>query len=474
MSWNNWTWTCESDDWLHYEKCSAPIYYCWDWYLDRPNTFWADEECDFWDPSNFPSWCWKPWTEQACKIKDYSEMIKDTWIKFEPNNIQVIWHWMNVWDKMWQPKIINNSSSDLFIPKKLCVKKIKLIWPDNSLNKIPWSWNECSSWNIWLLKRGSSFSFPRPDYKWVILNKPWGTYSTYVLNTSIEWHHNNHLSTPWLSRYQSTINHWSVDHRVRVAKPSVLTVWWWASKLSNTNSNFSDLNIISDNYWYILQPPLNKNFILTSLWINPLSSFSKKVDNNKASYSWFVDEGNRDINNFWWDLVSMLASLDLNIGDASELETNFETFRWHSNVFEYKWNVTINNPITITWNKTFIIEDWDFNINWNINSSDSILFVVRNWDVVINNNVDKIDAVIINIWWEIKWSSWYTTNRLVVNWALYWDVSDLLWSRTYIADRWAYIDVWTNINFTSKIFSSPPPLLSRFIWEYMEVEKIAR
>jgi hypothetical protein len=52
---------------------------------------------------------------------------------------------------------------------------------------------------------------------------------------------------------------------------------------------------------------------------------------------------------------------------------------------------------------------------------------------------------------------------LVINGALYGNVDDLLANRTYIKDRGEYIDVGTNINFTSKVFSSPPPLLSKFL-----------
>lgn len=444
-SWNNWVWSCSWISWWGDSSCSAPTYYCGDWYLNRPNTDWVNEQCDFWSNP------WSSWCSSSCQITDFGGFVWDPGIVFSPNWNEIIWHNQQLSNRFTNPSIRNNTLSNLYIPRKLCLQKTDVN------NVLVWDVNKCSTWNIWWLNIWNAFSFTRPIYTWNIIWKPISFWQA-ILNTSLEWFH-------WVT--------WSANYNVRVAKPSITTFWWWASRI-NPWYNLSDINVLATDFWWLINPSFNNNFILTSLWDSPLSSFTKKVDNTQSSFSWSINEWQRDISNFWWNLVSVSHSFWLNINSLSDIVNQFSNFRWHLNVFEYSWDVNINSNINITWNKTFIIEDWDLNINWDITSNDWLLFVVRNWDVVINNNVSKIEAVIINIWWEIKWSWISTQNRLVVNWALYWNVSNLLQERTYIADRWAYIDVWTNINFTSRIFSNPAPLLSRFMWEYMEVEKIAR
>jgi hypothetical protein len=50
---------------------------------------------------------------------------------------------------------------------------------------------------------------------------------------------------------------------------------------------------------------------------------------------------------------------------------------------------------------------------------------------------------------------------------LYGNIDSLLENRTYIKDREQYVDVGTNVNFSSKVFTSPPPLLSKFLAEFV-------
>jgi hypothetical protein len=248
---------------------------------------------------------------------------------------------------------------------------------------------------------------------------------------------------------------------VRVARPSVVTVWGWASLLNWTI--YSDLNNLSSWWFVLLKPEVNKNLILTSLWVNPLSSYVKSTsDTNIVETS--KQEWNKDIEN--------ISSFSLNNWTTTAI-TNLPTekYNWLDDVFIHKWNVSLSSIKISSWNKTYIIEDWDLTINWNISSSWSILFVVKNWNIYIKNEVTNIDWIIINIWWKIKWDSIYTLNRLVINWAIYGQLDDLLSKRTYIKDRGEYIDVWTVVNFTSKIFTQPPPLLSKFLWEYTDLQK---
>jgi hypothetical protein len=343
--------------------------------------------------------------------------------------------------------IQNNSTSDIYIDKRLCVYKN---WFE--YNTMSWT-NVCSSTDIGFLRsdwwRRNLFI---SDNRFVtdISNMPSNVrYVDWEIITTLKWLQNT-----------SSFLRWVLD--VRVARPTVNTIGWWASLLNWTN--FSDVNVLSQ-WWWVLNPELNKNLILTSLWVNPLSSYTKTITDSK-----FINKSKTDwVNDLSWFNEKFWS------WDSSTINTlPTQKFNWFENVFSHVWNVNLLSK-TINWgNKTFIIENWNLNINWNITSDDNILFVVKNWNINIKNNVTKIDAIIINIWWNILAETTSTNNRLVVNGALYWKVDDLLWKRTYIKDRWQYVDVWTNVNFTSKVFTSPPPLLSKFLGEYIEWNKIPK
>lgn len=474
-SWNTtyYTWSC---DWNTWWNCSASYTsswgwgwwwgwgwgwwgwssnYCWDWILQRPNDNGEFEECDFWN-GTWPAWCQRttcdiientqPWSNNPL-----NNTIPNWWtISIYPNNDLLIWHWMSVfWNLSSSLAYIqNNSPSDIYIDKKLCVYK------DNvSYNVVNWISNICTANEIWFLSKNGWkkwLNVSDSTFIWTVSNLPnWVDY----------WDANIVTTLDWLSSINTFLKS---TLKVRVAKPSVTTIWWWASLLNWTN--FSDINNLSS--WIVsLNPNVNKNLILTSMWISPLSSYVKKTsDNNVVLES--KEEWNKDLNNF------SIFSTSLWISSINHLPTS--SYNWFNNVFIHKWDVVLNSQNITWWNKTYVIEDWNLIINGNINSSDSILFVVKNWDIIINKLVTEIDAIIINIWWEIKGDWGYTLDRLVINWALYGNVGDLLSRRTYIKDRGAYIDVWTVVNFTSKIFSSPPPLLSKFLWEYSNSEKIPR
>lgn len=416
--------------------------FCWDWILQR-NTQWINEECDFW------SWTWANWCTTTCTI------LKTTpsWgnISITPTWSLLIWHWMNVFANLNSSNISikNTSTSDIYIDTPLCVYKTNI-----SYNVLSWPSWICSSGDIWYLNRNwwtKSVNLTTSSYIWNTWNLPsWVDYSDAIITTTLQW---LNTSNTFLKS----------DLLVRVAKPSVVTLWWWASILSW--NNYSDINNVSSWWFSLLNPTVNKNLILSSLWVNPLSSYVKTssdvniITKSKTDWNKDLDRFNDISSNNWVSNITTLPS---------------QKFNWFDDVFTHKWNVSLNAQNISWWNKTYIIEDWDLTINWDITSSSSILFVVKNWKIIIKNTVSNIDAIIINIWWKVEWDSVYTLNKLVINWALYWDVDDLLTKRTYIKDRWAYVDVWTMVNFTSKVFTSPPPLLSKFLWEYSNLDKIPK
>lgn len=450
--WDDYWWACDTED--SSSSSSWGSNYCWDWILQRPNSSWIMEECDFWNWT-WPAWCQKTTCEilentTPWGLTDSNNSTPSGWaIVLSPWNSLLLGWWMWVFEYLTSNNayIQNNSTSDIYIDKKLCVYKNGFEY--NAMN---WT-NICSNWEVWFLsKNGWKKNLYVADDKFVANISSMPSTKTYVdgeIITTLEW-------------LQSTNSFLKSILKVRVAKPTVNTIGWWASLLNWIR--FSDVNILSQ-WWGLLNPELNRNLILTSLWINPLSSYTKTITDTEF-ISKSKTDGNNDLSwfneKFWSWNTSVINTLPN------------QKFNWLENVFVQVWNVNLSSQTINWWNKTFIVEDWNLNINGNITSSDNILFVVKNGDIIIKNNVTKIDAIIINIWWEIKAEDDSTNNRLVVNWAIYWKVDDLLGKRTYIKDRGEYVDVWTNVNFTSKVFTSPPPLLSKFLGEYMEWNKIPK
>lgn len=437
--------------------------YCGDWTLQRPNNQMIYEECDFgWSTpwSNWPAWCGKPdsW-ENACKIIENTQPGWGTdrnntqpgWgdISLSPWDTLLLWWWMWVFEYLSSNNatITNSSTSDIFIDKRLCVYKQWFNYGSMSGNSI------CSTNVIGQLAKNwwvKKLSIADDRFVADISSFPSGITSTDgQIITTLEWLQNS-------STFLKSIL------KVRVAKPSVNTVWGWASLLDGTK--LSDVSKLSKDMWP-LNAEVNKNLILTSLWSNPLSSYTKTVNDTKLVNKSKTD-GQKDLSVF--DQSFSTGAVQT----INKLPT--QKYNWFDNIFTHNGNVSLSSQ-KIEWgNKTYIIENGNLTIKWNITSTDNILFVVKQGNVIIENAVTQLDAIIINIWWKVIWDTSSTTNRLVVNGALYGNVDDLLANRTYIKDRWEYIDVGTNINFTSKVFSSPPPLLSKFLWEYMEGNKIPK
>lgn len=445
-SWGGWGWN-----------------YCWDGTLQRPNNQMIHEECDFgWSTpwSNWPAWCGKPdsW-DNACKIientqpgwwTDRNNTQPGWWdISLSPWDTLLLWGWMGVFEYLSSNNatITNSSTSDIFIDKKLCVYKQWFNFDSMSGNSV------CSTSVIGQLSKNwwtKKLSIADDRFVADISSFPsWVTSTDGQIITTLE----------WLQNAQTFLK--SIL-KVRVAKPTVNTIWWGASLLDG--SKLSDVSKLSKDMWP-LKPEVNKNLILTSLWSNPLSSYTKTVNDTKLVNKSKTD-GQKDLSAFDQSFSTWVVQT------ISKLPT--QKYNWFDNIFTHNGNVTLNSQ-KIEWgNKTYIIENGNLTIKGNITSADNILFVVKQGNVIIENAVTQLDAIVINIWWKVIWDTSSTTNRLVVNGALYGNVDDLLANRTYIKDRWEYIDVGTNINFTSKVFSSPPPLLSKFLWEYMEGNKIPK
>ncbi len=433
--------------------------YCGDGRLDRPNSSGMMEQCDFgganpW--SNWPAWCGIPGTSWACQI---DETTSPWWYSFWPESTIPWWgtitihpswnvligHGMSVFGNAnRQATITNDSNSDIYIDKKLCISQ------SDSLNVINWIQELCSSSEVWRLNAGRTRTLSVwENFFWT--TDTLGTSRTFwdaKIITKIEW-------VPDTSFLNAVLD-------VRVAKPSIQSAGWWAGFVKGTN--VSDVRALSTNFWP-LNPELNRNLILTSLWVGALSSNVGKE----------IQVGNllQTSREQWKQDVQALWNITVWWTQTARTTLPTEKFQGINNVFIHKWNLTLNNVSGVWANSTYIVE-WNLTLNGNISSDHSILFVVKNWNITIWKDVTQIDAILIAMDQFIESDGAKTNNILTVNGALYWDISKLIESRTYVKWRGEYVDVGTNVQFTSKVFTSPPPLLSKFLWEFIQWDKMAR
>jgi len=435
--------------------------YCWDWRVERPNSNLEMEECDMWSQSDWwfcnndctYSTITIPWTCDP-SVSTCDITIPWGWtISFWINDNVIIWAWMNPYTahNLWKPYIQNTSNYDFYFDELCVVKK--------DGNSIIWS-DYCE--NLWLIEAGwIKYLSIIPDFVWAKITT-WNYWDN-TLITTIKHDGFRYDNAYFISKL-----------KVRVAKSSVVTTGWWTSYLSSSN-NVWNISKISNNW--NLDPDKNKNFVWVGVSNWDATSYSKEI-NDTSSVNTVASE---------WDVLNENISNVTDIsgtayGDTTTL-SDFEIYNWIKNVFILKnTNFKINNDLFswLHWARTYIIENWDLEINTNITFSDNIAFVVKWWNILIDKNVDTIDWTYITIekdgnGWNFKWINWDTTNRLLVNWSLYWNIDDLISHRTYVKQNsFNQIDVWTIVSFGSSLFRKTAPLLSSFIDEYQNAIKIAQ
>ena len=345
-----------------------------------------------------------------------------------------------------KPYIENNSDFDFYLPK-LCVE---WVW-----STIAWA-TDCRT--IAFLPASWRYQFTNyPIFKWLNNFSTWMSY----------W--DNEIKT-YLKDSSGVRSYISWILKVRVAKPTVSTIWGWTAYLKDTSSIWN-INDVADN------DPENKNFVWVGISTWDLSSYSNEITD--------VDS----VSDVDWEWDNMLDNFN-QVSDTSwtsfwetTLLSDFENYNWISNVFILRnKSFVINADIFAGLNgsRTYVIENWDLVINSNINFSDNIAFVVKWWDIRIDKTVTNIDWTYITILkdsrgWNFIWKWGNTINVLHVNGSLYWNLDDLISTRTYVKENiFNQIDVWTIVSFGSSLFRRPAPLISTFINEYIISEKVAK
>lgn len=101
-------------------------------------------------------------------------------------------------------------------------------------------------------------------------------------------------------------------------------------------------------------------------------------------------------------------------------------------------------------------------INGSIISDKSVAFIAK--EIVIGSGVTSIDGVYI----AEKISGMPSEKQLIVNGSLYGDASELIKARTYARGSSASSGIVTGIlvNYSSRVLSDPPPLVSDFLKQY--------
>ncbi len=436
--------------------------YCWDWIVWKRIFNWKEiiDECDFGNnPWLWPKWCNQYWNNK-CKIN--LKTIPAGWelqIVFPEIN-KIVWMNEQLFIKkiFWTNKkvtIQNTWVRTLFFDKN---KKLCLIGKNNNKNEkvIDFVW-ECISLSwIALQPKGFGWTYSKYfNYSWSaktktnlkdIFNKNFNYWDAIIIATIQTW--DSLVDKDLLEAY------FAKKSNIRVSRPWVSTTGAWNTKY-NTNKNTVDVNVVTD--WS------DNNFVGWNVW----NTFSKTTSSQ-----------NKEVIK-----KSTAKAVDVKVITKWSNSNSLPTKKYNglNNVFVSDWDVTLQNLANITWwAKTYII-NWDLTIKDDITSTENIAFIIKWWDLKISNNVKHLDwtYIVMNNNKKIKWlENKWTNDQLVVKGSLYWNINDLVSKRTYIdwdsnSDDWI-LDIWTLLDFDSDMYKDPAPLLSDFLTEYTNANKIAR
>ena len=248
---------------------------------------------------------------------------------------------------------------------------------------------------------------------------------------------------------------------LRVAKPAIVTTGGGTSYVKSTTT--ADIADVTDNAIG------DTNFVWVSAGSGSVSSNVEVL--TVGSDAQTSIESERDI---YEQSVEEITTETFT--PALDTVTGFsDTYNGLDNVFIVRGkNVDLSTLPAVSKPTTYIVEGGDLTIKWNIEADHNVAFVVRNGNIIINDNVETIDGTYVVLWTgEIIGQP--SAEQLVVNGSLYGNIDQLVNNRYYISDDTSGpLSVGTIVSFGSSLFSRPAPLVSQFVGEYLESEKVVR
>jgi len=426
---------------------------CWNWVVE------AGEECDSLDRSI---------CNASCKLVNINNTID---IEPEPNDLEVVWWKQSITDSF---RLKNTEDTPINLANYLyCVKRVSQVkdnWSNFSWESIQTQSNEsldtvkCGQvWVVWGNLSSEALKTHTTGWEWRV--NDFNNQEEYVDNKIISWiDDGDQIYEPWEIKSEKTI---------RVAAPTITNISSWSVfwKLVNMSNLSKILEWLFDD-----ARSINKNFVTVS------------IDNTKESYVDNIYSDNTIISkaeSLWKQDKSAVSAADDIVTWATSWWNKYISdlikYKGHSNILVLdKWNLVINNLSDIKAHTTYIVEEWDLIIEDDIEYSwDYSAFVVKKWNIRIPKWVTDIKWIfmtMIDNQWFFSYDREYTRNKLIVDGALYWNVEDLVHYRTYIeydlTNR--QLNVWTVVDLTSEILQNPPPLLTKFLNDYIELRKVAR
>lgn len=378
-------------------------------------------------------------------------------IVFGPRGSFITGHDVNPLEKNGEkPFLYNNSDYDLSFDA-LCVTAKDA--PDNVINGSEFCLDLTSrNRMIYAYETITLDNYPTftTNKAWIPTNKDFGDAD--IITT---------IKDEWIL-YNTAYFAWVLD--VRVAKPAVVTVGGGTSFIKNTNTT-SDINNITTGVDGIDSND-NKNFVGASAGNWAISSFSDEVTDSTAITE--IEQENTE----YKETVETITN-DVSVTGNTTWYGDFENYNGLSNVFVLRWkNVTLSSIPTLSKSTTYIIEWGNLTINDNMESGKNVAFVVKGGNINITSNVKTMDGTYISIPGSTSGgqiASASSPDQLTVNGSLYGNLDNLVANRYYISqDTSGQLSVGTIVSFGSSIFTKPAPLVSQFIGEYLESDKVAR
>ena len=429
-------WTPTTPGWNPDTNWNWWIDYCWDLILQPLNDDWIVEMCD-----NNESWC-----SSSCQITDWNliDLVDNWWITIYPSWEVTLWFNEEVFTEAWVNKeiwITNNTNYPINLgDSNICITEDWSDW-------LAWeNWN-CTS-SIWVINW----------LGWKKSTPSWGYNARSFTNDDTK--------KTKLKTYLTWHTGVKKDLKVNIVAPSVSNIGWW-TVFGKFKEFLADIKNVSTTITWS-DSWRNRNFLSSHIWNTYFSSYtSNSTDNNSVDKAESIYVSDLSwIKNWFY----VWYNPEINI-------ENMSNYNDIDNIYYYSWDVLID------WNSDNIREWRTYVIGWNLiidsdvdfdTLSGQTLFYVKK-DIVIKNSISNLDWIYISESWELKSKELnYTINRLIVNWALYWNSKNLLKYRTNISENWWLILTWTIVNFTSSIYTNPPPLFWDIVSQKITIEKFAK